>query len=420
MSISFKILISRFLTRSGDQAWDFAVPLLLITLFPDNLRLAFIYFFTLRLTSMFLMPYLGKFIDEVRRLTIIKCALLTQSFSVLCTGLLLFVHTYGETLGLNMSFFSFYGLLLIFGITSNLGVNVMDIAVANDLVPTVIDKKHLARFNSKLRRVDLMTEVFSPICAGLLLTLSSVHNPLLGIGLIIGWNLISFIPELLILIGIIGNDPLLDDPKTITLPTSESLYTKFIKGWGVFQRSNVYWVIIANACLWITVLSPHGVLLTAFLKGGWEIPEYIIGLFRASGAVFGLIATFLYPLIHQRFGLILTGKIFILYQGLMVFLAFIFSFSMEEAYQYLFMIFILFSRIGLYGFGLAETELRQIRIPAGERGRINGVSQAMTSFATVLVYGLGIFFSTPESFIFLVGFSALSVVIGGLIYKSKV
>lgn len=369
---------------------------------------------------MFLMPYLGKFIDEIRRSTIIKCALLTQSFSVLSTGVLLFVHTYGETLGLGMSFTSFYALLLLFGITSNLGVNVMGIAVANDLVPTVIEKKDLPRFNSKLRRVDLMTEVFSPICAGLLLTLSSNHSPLLGIGLIIGWNVISFIPELLILISIIGKDPLLDDPKTITLPSTESLYAKFIKGWGIFQRSNVFWVIIANACLWVTVLSPHGVLLTAFLKGGWEIPEYIIGLFRASGAVFGLIATFLYPLVHQRFGLILTGKIFILYQSLMVTLAFIFSFSLEQTYQYLFMFCILFSRIGLYGFGLAETELRQIRIPTGERGRINGVSQAMTSFATVLVYGLGIFFSTPESFIFLVGISALSVVMGGLLFKLKV
>lgn len=296
----------------------------------------------------------------------------------------------------------------------------MDIAVANDLVPSVIPKKDLPKFNSHLRQVDLVTEVFSPIFAGLLLSLSSLSSPLTGIAFVIAWNLISFIPELCILTGIVKKDVSLDDPKSLNISSTESLYKKFINGWDLFQKSSVYWVVLAYACLWITVLSPHGVLLTAYLKAGWKIPEYIIGLFRASGAIFGLMATILYPTLHRRYGLISAGKIFILFQGLMVILAFIFSLSMETHYQYLFMIFILFSRIGLYGFGLAETEMRQILIPVGERGRINGVSQALTSFATVLVYGLGILFSNTESFIYLVGISALSVVVGGLIFKFKV
>lgn len=420
MSISLKILISRFFTRSGDQAWDFAVPLLLITLFPEDLKLAFIYFFTLRLTSMFLMPYLGRFIDEVKRSTIIKWGLLAQGGAVLFTGILLYCHTYHEVLGFHLSFITFYLLLLLSGIISNLGINIMDIAVANDLVPTVIKKEDLPHFNSRLRQVDLMTEVFSPICAGLLLSLSSINEPLFGIGLIIGWNLISFIPELFLLLSIIDADISLDDPKTIKLPSADSVYRKFLKGWKVFQKSDVFWVVIANACLWITVLSPHGVLLTAFLKGGWNIPEYVIGVFRASGAIFGLIATFLYPLVHRKLGLTYTGKVFILYQGLMVLIAFIFSFSVDTPSRYLFMLFILFSRVGLYGFGLAETELRQIVIAPEERGRINGVSQAMTSFATVIVYGLGIIFSNPENFVVLVGISAFSVLSAGVLFSLKI
>lgn len=415
MSISSKILLSRFLTRSGDQAWDFAVPLLLITLFPENLRLAFIYFFSLRLSSMFLMPYIGKFIDEVKRSTIIKSGLITQGFSVLFIGLLLVLYTEFE-----ISFSVFYGLLLLLGIISNLGVNVMDIAVANDLVPSVIPLKDLPGFNSHLRQVDLVTEVFSPIFAGLLLSLRSESYPLLGIGFIIAWNLISFIPELFILTGIIKKEAYLDDPKSLTLPSDESLYHKLINGWSLFEKSNVYWIVISYAFLWISVLSPHGVLLTTFLKAGWKIPEYILGLFRASGAVFGLLSTFIYPVVHRKFGLVSAGKIFILFQGLMVFLAFVFSFSMNSTHQYLFMLFILISRIGLYGFGLAETELRQIRILAGERGRINGVYQALTSFATVLLYGLGIVFSSTEHFIYLVGISAFSVLLGGFVFKFKV
>ena len=56
MKTEGKILLSRFLTRSGDQAWDFAVPLVLLTLFPSSQRIASIYFFAIKLGSVFFMP----------------------------------------------------------------------------------------------------------------------------------------------------------------------------------------------------------------------------------------------------------------------------------------------------------------------------------------------------------------------------
>ncbi len=64
MNIENKILLSRFMTRSGDQAWDFAVPLVLIQLFPSNMRVAFIYFFMIKLGSVIFMPSAGRYIDK--------------------------------------------------------------------------------------------------------------------------------------------------------------------------------------------------------------------------------------------------------------------------------------------------------------------------------------------------------------------
>lgn len=413
MNTENKILLSRFLTRSGDQAWDFAVPLILIALFPENLKLAFIYFFLLRLSSTLLMPYIGRFIDEMKRVKVITLGLSIQGLSVLLTG---FFLMYRELLGFNV----FYALLVIFGIFSNLAINVMDIAVANDLVPSVIKTERLVYFNSRLRQLDLLTEVFAPIAAGFLLSFSAITHSLIGVGIIILWNLLSFIPELFILRGIVQAHPHLDELKTTALPSPQSLVSKLTQGWSTFSQSSVFWIVIANACLWLTVLSPHGVLLTAFLKAGWNIPEYIIGLFRASGAIFGLIATVVYPYFHKRMGLILSGKYFIAFQAFFVVMSFGLAFSVELSFQYLFMIAVLVSRIGLYGFGLAETELRQTLIKTGERGKVNGVSNSLTSFATVIIYGLGVIFSKPEQFIILVGVSAVSVFFGALILNTKV
>lgn len=60
--------------------------------------------------------------------------------------------------------------LILSGLASQLGAAVMDIPVANDIVPTVISEERIGPFNSRLRQLDLFTEVSSPVLAGLLLT----------------------------------------------------------------------------------------------------------------------------------------------------------------------------------------------------------------------------------------------------------
>ena len=48
-SLGSKTLLGRLLTRSGDQAWDFVVPLVLLKLLPGELRVAAIYYLLVRL-----------------------------------------------------------------------------------------------------------------------------------------------------------------------------------------------------------------------------------------------------------------------------------------------------------------------------------------------------------------------------------
>ena len=173
--IEKNIFLSRLLTRSGDQAWDFAVPLTLIALFLKQPQIAFWYFFLSKLGTFVFTPYVGRLIDKNKRTTTAKLGIgLQVSFLVVTTLIICILYFYKiDTNTLNFAFvLSFIG-LVISGVISNLGAIIMDIAIANDLVPGVIPPEDLPRVNSRLRQIDLFSEVASPILAGLLLLIST-------------------------------------------------------------------------------------------------------------------------------------------------------------------------------------------------------------------------------------------------------
>ena len=143
--------------------------------------------------------------------------------------------------------------------------------------------------------------------------------PLTGFLIIVLWNLISFIPELLILHSVFNERA---DLKFKLLSSSndikKSFLQKLLDGWKSFLKQSVSPVIIASSLLWLSVLSPHGVLLTAFLNDGWKIPEWTIGIFRSSGAFFGLAATAVFPFALRFMNLRKASALFLTFQALMV------------------------------------------------------------------------------------------------------
>ncbi|MFA5584487.1 MAG: hypothetical protein WDA09_09755 [Bacteriovoracaceae bacterium] len=418
MSIERKILLSRFLTRSGDQAWDFAIPIVLITLFPEQLRISFIYFFALKLSSVFLMPYMGKFIDRLNRISCMKLGIGMQVLGALFSALLILVFQMSNktSFELNPIFISGYIFLIIFGCISSLGSQVMDIAVSNDLVPSVVPATRLSYFNSHLRKLDLVTEVTSPIVAGALLLISVPFLPSFGFYLILLWNLVSFYPEYFLLKEVISSEENLNIKKQDEVPLL-GIFEQIKVGLNHFINEPIAPVILFTSIIWISVLSPHGLLLTAFLKSGWDLSEPVIGVFRALGAVFGLSATFIYPMVHQKKGTLKSAKFFILIQSLMLIFSLIFFIMAEGWAKYLFLLFLLLSRIGLYGFSLAETQLRQVHIPINLRGRINGLSTSLNHSMTLIIYGMGIIFSETHEFVYLVVTSVVAVTLAALLFQ---
>lgn len=418
-SNELKILLSRLLTRSGDQAWDFAIPICLVGLFPAQFSLIAFLYLVSKLGSFVFQPWLAGFIDRWKRI----------NTAILGTGLQL-----ASVLGVTICIFQLSKLAdaqtalwrqpqlwpLLAGVTlgtivGNLGSGLMDIAVGKDWIPVLVAKERLPKVNSQLQTLDLLTEVLSPVIAGLILAQMAQFRDLTGLGIIAAWNVVSFVPEILLLGSVFKSSALLQESVGIEVSSREGLIEKTKLGWKMFSKQSTAPVMTANALLWISALSPHGVLLTGFLKSGWNLPETTLGIFRGLGAVFGLLATVVFPWVHARLGLVPTTRLFIIFQALMVLLSLPF-FHMETAGGIAFLGLVLMSRIGLYGFCLGETEIRQRWIPQGQRGQVNGVAGALTSFATIVLFGLGSLLGDKDNFIFMIAVSILSVVAGAALF----
>lgn len=419
MNLHKQILLSRLLTRSGDQAWDFALPVTLVLLFPTSFGLIAALFFATKVGQFLFQPMLAGVIDRWKRSHTAYFGTLLQLVSVTSAAACLFALAalQRDTSTLNLSTLEF---LLIVGITiasvgSTLGSGLMDIAIGNDWIPTLVAPEELAQVNSRLKQIDLATEVLSPVIAGLLLGISASTFPLLGFSLIVTWNVASFFPEMMLLRNVFRSSKSLHSIVTLQTKGSQSLLRKTFNGWKEFWRHPSAAVMVAYAFLWLSALSPHGVLLTSFLKGGWQLSEFTLGLFRGSGALFGLLATLMFPPIVKRFGLHRGSLLFILLQALALILALPF-FYFRSLDGLVFLVLLLVSRIGLYGFSMGEMEIRQRTIGAGQRGLINGVASALTGFATLTLYGAGTLVGGHEQFSWMVVLSVSSVCVGALVY----
>jgi iron-regulated transporter 1 len=264
MTLKARLLLGRFLTRSGDQAWDFAVPIVLLKLFPGQLRVAALYFLVAKLLNVIVLPKLAALIDKLDRLTAARIGILLQFIGVVigATAVYALSTTVGDGFDwANLKVETAFAALVFGGLISSLGSAFMDIAIANDLVPSSVAPDELPQFNSRLRQLDLFTEVSSPVVAGLLLAIS--QPPLLGFFLVAIWNLASFLPELLLIQSVLRDQPTLKQKSIVIAErTKRSMLQNLTGGWRAFFREPVALVALAYSFLWLSALSPHGVLLT--------------------------------------------------------------------------------------------------------------------------------------------------------------
>jgi iron-regulated transporter 1 len=213
----------------------------------------------------------------------------------------------------------------------------------------------------------------------------------------------------------VAENQLTEAKRVVSAPRKASVVESIVSGWRDFRRQPAALSMAAYALLWLTILSPHGVLLAAWLKTEWGMSEAAIGIFRGLGAVFGLAATLVFPRVLRRFGLVGAARLFIIAEAICLIGAGL-ALYLGKPFFTLFAALILFSRIGLYGFSLGETEIRQVTIAPSVRGRVNGFASALTSLATLGVYGAGTLLGDAAEYPLLVYGSVAFVCCGALVF----
>lgn len=422
LTVSRRLLLSRLLTRLGDQAWEFAVPVSIAILFPDALSLVAALFLFNKLGVFLLQPVVAQAMDRWSRLSTSLLGISMQACGVFVASVCLYALALRPDIGsfiLNSQTNQWLPLVgvSIGSVTASLGAGLMDIAVGQDWLPHIAPENRLTHLNAQLKRIDLATEILAPALAGLLFALTASMFPLTGFLIVALWNLVSFVPEFFLLRSVFRSSPRLAK-SSVTVPKERTRFflSGLMDGWRTLFQHPSALSVVAYSCLWVSVLSPHGVLLTTFLKGSWQASEAKLGLFRGAGAIFGLAATFLFPSLNRKFGLVQTTRFFIIFEASVLLLSLPFFF-LKTGDGYLFLFFILLSRVGLYGFSIGETEIRQRTIAAGQRGLVNGTAASLNSVATLLIFLIAALIPSQEQFYRLVIVSVAFVSIGSVCFQ---
>ncbi|EAL68510.1 hypothetical protein DDB_G0278675 [Dictyostelium discoideum AX4] len=473
-SFSNYIMISHLITRMGDKSWAFIIPLFLITLSPNSLIPISVFGLSQYLFRLLFGPTIGKMTDKYKKVQIIKLGIFSQAFAIGLSCIILFIlfkhvgviensttsstsstSTSSSTLfSSDLSIFLFILLLLLSSIHS-LATQMMDISVERKWTPSIVKRDSiLTKVNTRMRQIDLGTEMLAPFLAGLVAQLCGA-TAFIWIGV---FNFFSFFPQYILLKIVYDRVSVLnlkidkeglidfkdgcdlstfiygggggDDDDQSNLKTKKSFkqflmgewnpFTNIIKGWIVFQRQSVFLVILAYCLLWFTILSPHDSILTAYLSNqGYSYIE--LSIFRGLGAIFGLGSTLLYNRLLKSKNVFKDNMnklslFYILEEGIFVLISGLFFASSLSNWvnKYIFMISIILSRCGLYGFEITEIHYVQRLVHHSERGLVSGVESSLCSLAVLIMFIISSSLQSTNNFFILIWISISFVLTGGL------
>ncbi len=253
------------------------------------------------------------------------------------------------------------------------------------------DDAALARMNAVMRRIDLLSLMLAPILSGLLMSYAGM---LVAVGAIAAYNTAAWLPEARLLAAAQRRSPELQAPKRGAAGYEQldagpgksaagalagalaAPFTNLASGWGTYLRQPVLLPALALAMLYFTVLS-LGFLMTAYVKRS-GLSELVVSLFRAAGALTGILATFVYPALHSRLGILRAGAVGIGYQLLCLLLGVLPVFfhqagvrssgASPAALLYVMMGGLAASRTGLWLFDLCVSQLLQDEVAPAELG----------------------------------------------------
>lgn len=402
LSTESRLIAARGITKFGDHAWDLAIPIMLARIFPGSLSEVAIYLLINTASTVLFIPKLSRWFNYQSRLKNLNLCILSQTVGISTTLLLLYTPDKNTSL-------IFLPAIIFAGILTKIGTTLSDLSLSIDWIPTIFKPQELPAINSKIRRIDLLMEVLAPVITGFILLLDW------GFELVTLVNLITFILEFLLLKIIYEQyDTKLNKLIFSPRPTNNNVKTH---GFKIMAAQYAFPIILANACLWYTVLTPHGALLTAYLKDSAFISEDHLGIIRSAGALIGILPTFYYSYVSKRIGIIKFAALSISFQLIWLIVSVI---TLENiATIWIAIASIIVSRVGLYGFVLAELEIRQTTIPEDIRLEVSGAASALKHSANLVLYTTAVIWSSPAQFMILAWTTVLVIGTGTILTWSR-
>jgi len=353
----------------------------------------------------------------------------------------------------------------------------------------------LSFMNTTMTNIDLLCAMFGPVLAGWVLEVMGGDNDSGGVGhdeplsmqrgfaAIALLNVVSFVPEIALLRKVYRSCPALQqrdgrgfsevrseanrreseetDATCVntkisnTGQSNEDQVDELINPWRIWfhHPSGLPLVSISLAALYLTALSPSGVVLTAYLITIGLSPTSI-GFFRAIGAIFGLLGIGLFSLCRdngntegiaggsasarsiQRLRRI--SMAFLLLELISILLAAVAYFLCKTSLLLsispsidndnnngplswkiaFFLSAIVVSRAGLYSFDVGALEIEQYLVDERHRNAVGSVEGALCSMAEMGMYVLSIALPDPAQFGWQVGVSAAGVTTGAVCFGS--
>lgn len=171
------------------------------------------------------------------------------------------------------------------------------------------------------------------------------------------------------------------------------------EGIQIYSHQSSFYGGMALAVLYTNSLTMgNGIMTTYLLYRGLNLR--MVGTLRGIASVIGLLGTCVYHVSAARYSTEWTGLWSITYQFLCLVLALLASSLISNTMTSLSLLIgcVCLSRIGLWVFDIAITQLQQQEVPDHIRGRIGGVQTSLNNGFYMLSFGLGLVIPDPKQF----------------------
>ena len=437
--------------RLGEQAWLFATPFLLMALQTSGNSLAgpALYGISRMIAQAIFAPSLGSWMDRMPRMPVLKAGIAVQVASMLAATVLCCVLSTEQSTAAAAAWP--FLLICALGVADAMGKILTGVAIIRDWVPALYgsDKRRLSSVNTNLARLDLFAEVLGPIGAGLVFqALGNAVNPALAALAVT--RAACLVVQLRFFLGVLKSNPDLEQRSSTvrteqeeeseeeevsgssTQSSSSSSSVGLLAAWRMFlgHRRRVQLVVLSYALLYLTVLSPHGLVLTAYLSTCSSLSPVLLSLFRSCGALVGVVGVTAFEALTKRLDgeVQESAQVFVLFQAacsVAAAAAFVFATSGSSgvgasAALYVFMALVVLARFGLYGFEIGALQLQQSIVFEDARGAFGTVEKSLCAAASLIMYAASgaVTDKGGNLFTYIVCTSAVSICASAAVYRA--